>query len=160
MTNLAVEQALKSQGMELVRAAVGDRYVLEELLARGWQLGGEGSGHLLMLDRHTTGDGIVAALQVLELIVRHERSLAEQLRDVTLYPQTLINVKLPPGLDWKSHAGFAAARESVDQRLNGHGRVLIRPSGTEPVLRIMVEHAEAAKGEALAHELQHALTAA
>jgi len=157
MTNLAVEQALRQQGIDFVRAAVGDRYVLEELLARGWQLGGEGSGHLLMLDRHTTGDGIVAALQVLELIVRREQSLAEQLAGIHLYPQTLLNVKLPPGLDWRSHAGFTAARESVEQRLDGQGRVLIRPSGTEPVLRIMVEHAEAAKGEALAQELQSAL---
>lgn len=157
MTNLAVEQALKHMGIDLVRAAVGDRYVLEELLARGWQLGGEGSGHLLLLDRHTTGDGIVAALQVLELIVRRGQNLAEQLKDLRLLPQTLVNVRLPAGLDWKSHAGFAQARQAVEQRINGSGRVLIRPSGTEPVLRIMVEHPQASAGEAMANELQQAL---
>jgi phosphoglucosamine mutase len=157
MTNLAVEKAIRAQGMEFVRAAVGDRYVLEELLARGWQLGGEGSGHLLLLDRHTTGDGIVSALQMLELVVRTGRSLAEQLQAVQLYPQTLLNVKLPAGLDWKAHAGFTQARAEAEGRINGSGRVLIRPSGTEPVLRIMVEHPEAAQGEALAGLLKRAL---
>ncbi len=157
MTNLAVEQALRAQGMEFVRAAVGDRYVLEELLARGWQLGGEGSGHLLLLDRHTTGDGIIAALQMLELVVRTGRSLAEQLQSVQLFPQTLVNVKLPPGLDWKTHDGFGKARAEVEQRIDGSGRVLIRPSGTEPVLRIMVEHADRRIGENLARHIANAL---
>ena len=157
MTNLAVEQAIKAQGLEFVRAAVGDRYVLEELLARGWQLGGEGSGHILLLDRHTTGDGVVAALQMLELVVRTGKSLAEQLVAVSLYPQTLLNVKLPPGLDWKTHPGFAQARAAAESSLNGSGRVLIRPSGTEPVLRIMVEHADAQVGEQTARELADSL---
>jgi phosphoglucosamine mutase len=157
MTNLAVEQAIKAQGLEFVRAAVGDRYVLEELLARGWQLGGEGSGHLLLLDRHTTGDGIVAALQMLELVVRTGRTLAEQLTAVRLLPQTLLNVKLPPGLDWKTHAGFARARAEAERSMNGSGRVLIRPSGTEPVLRIMVEHVDVHLGEQMARQLADAL---
>ncbi len=157
MTNLAVEQALRAQGMEFVRAAVVDRYVLEELLARGWQLGGEGSGHLLLLDRHTTGDGIIAALQMLELVVRTGRSLAEQLQSVQLFPQTLVNVKLPPGLDWKTHDGFGKARAEAEQRIDGSGRVLIRPSGTEPVLRIMVEHPDAAHGQQVAAQLRSAL---
>jgi phosphoglucosamine mutase len=157
MTNLAVEKALQAQGMEFVRAAVGDRYVLEELLARGWQLGGEGSGHMLLLDRHTTGDGIVAALQMLELVVRTGRSLGEQLQAVQLYSQTLLNVKLPAGLDWKNHAGFAQARAAAEGMVNGSGRVLIRPSGTEPVLRIMVEHPEQAQGEKVAAALKSAL---
>lgn len=157
MTNLAVEKALRSQGIEFVRAAVGDRYVLEELLARGWQLGGEGSGHLLLLDRHTTGDGIVAALQMLELVVRTGRSLSEQLQDLRLYSQTLVNVSLPPELDWKNHSGFARARAAVQQQIDGSGRVLIRPSGTEPVLRIMVEHVDPTHGEQLAAALSAAL---
>jgi phosphoglucosamine mutase len=157
MTNLAVEQAILSQGLEFVRAAVGDRYVLEELLARGWQLGGEGSGHLLLLDRHTTGDGIVAALQMLELVVRTGKCLAEQLTAVRLFPQTLLNVKLPPGMDWKTHTGFARARAEAERSMNGSGRVLIRPSGTEPVLRIMVEHPEQAQGENMARKLADAL---
>lgn len=157
MTNLAVEQAIRAQGMQFVRAAVGDRYVLEELLARGWQLGGEGSGHLLLLDRHTTGDGIVSALQMLELVVRTGRGLAEQLRAVRLYPQALLNVKLPPGLDWASHGGFSRARAEAEQRINGAGRVLIRPSGTEPVLRIMVEHPDEVQGQQVAAQLRTAL---
>lgn len=157
MTNLAVEKALEQQGMEFVRAAVGDRYVLEELLARGWQLGGEGSGHMLLLDRHTTGDGIVAALQMLELVVRTGRSLGEQLQAVQLFSQTLLNVKLPPGLDWKSHAGFAQARAEAEHQINGSGRILIRPSGTEPVLRIMVEHPEQEQGARVASALKSAL---
>ncbi|MGC8507197.1 MAG: phosphoglucosamine mutase [Thiomonas sp.] len=157
MTNLAVEKALKAQGIEFIRAAVGDRYVLEELLARGWQLGGEGSGHMLLLDRHTTGDGIVAALQMLELVVRTGRSLGEQLQAVQLYSQTLLNVKLPAGLDWKSHAGFAQARAAAEGQINGSGRVLIRPSGTEPVLRIMVEHADPDEAQRHADALRVAL---
>ena len=158
MTNLAVEQAIRAQGMEFVRAAVGDRYVLEELLTRGWQLGGEGSGHLLLLDRHTTGDGIIAALQILELVVRTGKSLSNQLAAVRLYPQTLLNVKLPPGLDWRMHDGFARARSEAEKRINGRGRVLVRPSGTEPVLRIMVEHQEAHVGERTARELAESLS--
>ena len=97
MTNLGVELALRERGVEVVRAQVGDRYVLEELLARGWLLGGEGSGHLLSLDRHTTGDGIVSALMVLQAAVRSGRPLAALLEGVRLYPQTLINVRLKPG---------------------------------------------------------------
>ena len=157
MSNLAVEQALRGAGIEFVRAAVGDRYVLEELLARGWQLGGEGSGHLLLLDRHTTGDGIVAALQLLELVVRRGRSLAEQLAAVQLYPQTLVNVRLGAGVDWRGHAGFTQACEDAQRVLDGGGRLLIRPSGTEPVLRIMVEHAERQLGERIAHDLAEVL---
>ena len=101
MTNMAVEVALKNLGVPLVRARVGDRYVLEELLARGWLLGGEGSGHLLALDKHTTGDGLISALQVLQACVRSGLSLAQLLADVTLYPQTLINVRLAPGQSWR-----------------------------------------------------------
>ncbi|MBU6439501.1 MAG: phosphoglucosamine mutase [Betaproteobacteria bacterium] len=153
MTNLAVEQALAAQGMEFVRAAVGDRYVLEELLARDWKLGGEGSGHMLLLDRHTTGDGIVAALQMLELVVRTGRSLAEQLASLQLLPQTLLNVRMREGLDWRNHESFTRARRDVEARLGEQGRLLVRASGTEPVLRIMVEHPDEKAGQAFAQGL-------
>lgn len=156
MTNMAVEVALKSRGVPFVRAKVGDRYILEELAARGWQLGGEGSGHLLALDRHTTGDGIVSALQVLQAIRRTGSSLAELLSGVTLFPQTLINVRLADGSDWKKNATLAAAQERITRELGGEGRVLIRASGTEPVLRVMVEARDAALARRSAEQLAEA----
>ncbi len=149
MTNMAVEVALRDRGVEFVRAKVGDRYVLEELSARGWQLGGEGSGHLLALDKHTTGDGIVSALLVLQAVSRSGRSLARLLEGVRLFPQTLVNVRLRPGTDWQSSPAFLRARDEVAAALGGNGRVLIRASGTEPLVRVMVEArdpAEAAHG--------------
>src|SRR6185503_18818874 len=133
MTNKAVEVALKAQGIEFVRAKVGDRYVLEALEKRRWLLGGEGSGHLLALDRHTTGDGIVSALLALQAVCRSGRSLAEQLKDVTLFPQTLINVRLQPGVDWTRNTALADVQAEVRGELGENGRVLIRPSGTEPL---------------------------
>lgn len=139
MTNLAVESALRQLGADFVRARVGDRYVLEELLARGWTLGGEGSGHLLALDRHTTGDGIISALQVLQAACRSGVSLADQLRSVTLCPQVLLNVRLRDGQDWKQNTALRRAQVDVEAELGASGRVLIRPSGTEPLLRVMVE---------------------
>ena len=139
MTNMAVELALRELGVEFVRAKVGDRYVLEELAARGWQLGGEGSGHLLALDKHTTGDGIVSALLVLQAATRTGRSIAQLLEGVTLFPQTLINVRLQAGTDWKANRELAEAESAVKKELGNQGRVLIRPSGTEPLVRVMVE---------------------
>lgn len=139
MTNMAVELALQNRGIDFVRAKVGDRYVLEELVCRGWQLGGEGSGHLIALDRHTTGDGIVSALQVLQAVARSGKSLVDWLGGVSLFPQCLINVRLQPGQDWKGNPKLADAQKTVLTLLNGRGRVLIRPSGTEPLLRVMVE---------------------
>ena len=156
MTNMAVEVALKSRGVPFVRAKVGDRYILEELAARGWQLGGEGSGHLLALDRHTTGDGIVSALQILQAIRRTGQSLADLLSGVTLFPQTLINVRLAEGSDWKKNAALAAAQERITRELGGEGRVLIRASGTEPVLRVMVEARDAAVARRSAEQLAEA----
>jgi len=153
MTNLGVEQALRGRGVDFVRASVGDRYVLEELLKRGWQLGGEGSGHLLVLDRHTTGDGIVSALMVLEAIVRSGRQLADLLAGVDLFPQTLINVRLKPGDDWTANRALADRRAEVDRELGASGRVLIRPSGTEPVVRVMVEARDAAQSKRCAEQL-------
>jgi phosphoglucosamine mutase len=157
MTNLAVELALKARGVALMRAKVGDRYVLEELHARSWLLGGEGSGHLLALDKHTTGDGIVSALQVLEAIRRSGRSLAELLAGVALFPQTLINVRLGPGVDWKASPRLASEHERVLAELGDGGRVLIRPSGTEPLVRVMVEAREAALAQGCAQRLANAL---
>jgi phosphoglucosamine mutase len=160
MTNLAVEQALGRIGVELVRAKVGDRYVLEELAARGWHLGGESSGHLLALDRHTTGDGIVSALQIFQAIRRSGRPLAALLEGVTLFPQTMINVRLAAGSDWRANERLAREREAVDRDLADTGRVLIRPSGTEPVLRVMVESRDAALGRRCAERLAEAAVAA
>ncbi|AOY93460.1 phosphoglucosamine mutase [Cupriavidus sp. USMAA2-4] len=157
MTNMAVELAFQRMGIGFVRAKVGDRYVLEELHKRGWTLGGEGSGHLLCLDRHSTGDGIVSALQVLAALRRSGRPLAELLGGVALFPQTLINVRVEKGFDWQSHAGLQAARARVEPELEGRGRVLIRASGTEPVVRVMVEAEQADAAERAAQALAQAL---
>ncbi len=153
MTNMAVELALHRRDIPLVRAKVGDRYVLEELTERGWQLGGEGSGHLLVLDRHTTGDGIVSALQVMQALHHGRTSLAELLREVELFPQTLLNVRLAEGVDWRRNARMAAAQDEVTRELGDQGRVLIRASGTEPVLRVMVESAHAEQSKAMAERI-------
>jgi phosphoglucosamine mutase len=157
MTNMAIEVALRARGVELVRAKVGDRYVLEELEKRGWLLGGEGSGHLLALDKHTTGDGLISALQVLEASVRSGRSVAQMLEGVTLFPQTLLNVRLQAGQDWKKNQALKSETIRVESELQGIGRVLIRPSGTEPVLRVMVEARDAAQARAAAERLARAV---
>lgn len=159
MTNMAVEVALKQQGVEFVRAKVGDRYVLEALNARGWQIGGEGSGHLLALDKHTTGDGIVSALQVLQSCVRSGKTLAAQLSTLTLFPQVLINVRLAPDQDWKSNHLLAQTQAEVEQLLGETGRVLIRASGTEPLLRVMVEARDATQASLCAQKLVDAVKA-
>jgi phosphoglucosamine mutase len=159
MTNMAVELALRRRDIPLVRAKVGDRYVLEELAERGWHLGGEGSGHLLVLDRHTTGDGIVSALQVMQALRRSRCGLAELLREVVLFPQTLLNVRLAEGVDWRRNARLAVAQDEVTRELGDQGRVLIRPSGTEPVLRVMVESAYAEQSRAMAERIAATLRA-
>jgi len=157
MTNMAVELALQARDVPFVRAKVGDRYVLEELTQRQWLLGGEGSGHLIALDRHTTGDGIVSALQVLQAVVRSRRSLADWLSDVALFPQRLINVRLAPGQDWKSSQALKQMQADVEKELAGRGRVLIRASGTEPLLRLMVEAPQQAQADQLCERLAQAL---
>ena len=139
MTNLAVENAFKKLNIPFARANVGDRYVLELLQQKGWQLGGEGSGHILCLDKHTTGDGIISALQVLHALRESGGALAEQMRGVPLYPQLLINVKVPKGFDFRTSARIKAAQAEAEQDMDGSGRVLLRASGTEPLLRVMVE---------------------
>ena len=156
MTNMAVEVALKSRGVKFVRAKVGDRYVLEELHRHHWLLGGEGSGHLLVLDRQTTGDGLVSALQVLQACVRSGKSMAQLLDGIELFPQVLINVRLQPDQDWKSNAGLQAAIAAAEAELGQTGRVLIRASGTEPLLRVMVEARDAAQAQQLAGRMAEA----
>ena len=160
MTNLGLEQALGREGIALERAAVGDRYVLERMLAKRWLLGGENSGHLLCLDKHTTGDGIIAALAVLRALVEQARTLAEVTRGVQLFPQRLINVRVPRGYDWKGNAAICAAQADTVAALGESGRVLLRPSGTEPVLRVMVEACEVSLAERHARALADAVEAA
>ena len=148
MTNYGLEARLNVLGIPFERADVGDRYVLEQLKQRGWLYGGESSGHLLCLDSHTTGDGIIAGLQVLAALRRTGSTLAGWIGDLRMYPQKMINVPLPVGVDWSTHPGLRAARDRVEAILAGRGRVLIRASGTEPKLRLMVE----AEDESLASQ--------
>jgi phosphoglucosamine mutase len=153
MTNLAVELALKERGVQFVRAKVGDRYVLEALEKHNWLLGGEGSGHLLALDKHSTGDGLISALQVLQACVRSGKKLSKLLEGVSLFPQTLINLRLQPGHDWQSSAALKAMTRSVEAELGNTGRILIRASGTEPLLRVMVEAQDALQAKTCAERL-------
>ncbi|MBI3371888.1 MAG: phosphoglucosamine mutase [Betaproteobacteria bacterium] len=139
MSNLGLEQAFARMRIAFERARVGDRYVLELLRQRGWLYGGENSGHILCLDKHTTGDGIISALQVLAALRESGLSLAELTGDLVMYPQVLVNVRVPSDFDWKKHPAISAAQRDAEAGMNGRGRVLLRPSGTEPVLRVMVE---------------------
>jgi phosphoglucosamine mutase len=139
MTNMAVELAIKAKNIEFVRSKVGDRYVLEVLQEKKWLLGGEGSGHLLALDKHTTGDGLISALQVLQACVATGQTMAELLSEVVLFPQVLINVRLGKDQNWQANAQLAQAIQEVEAELGQTGRVLIRASGTEPLVRVMVE---------------------
>jgi phosphoglucosamine mutase len=153
MTNMAVELAIKGLGVDFVRAKVGDRYVLEQMQQRGWLLGGEGSGHLLCLDKHTTGDGIVSALQVLSALRRNGKSLDQCFDNLQLFPQVLINVRVPADFDWQNNAALARETKQVSEELEGKGRVLIRASGTEPLIRVMVEASDASMANAMARRL-------
>ena len=155
MTNLAMELALGKQGIAFGRAKVGDRYVLEMLGAEGWQLGGESSGHILCLDKHSTGDGIISSLQVLTALATLNRDLACICRDWQPFPQTMINVRLTPKMDWK--AASQATLRDAEQALAGRGRVVLRPSGTEPVVRVMVEADAPALAEHWARTIAHAI---
>ncbi|KPF68214.1 phosphoglucosamine mutase [beta proteobacterium AAP99] len=157
MSNFGLEAAFRSAGVGFERAKVGDRYVLERLSERGWLYGGESSGHLIFLDRHSTGDGTIAALQVLAAMRDQGRTLAELVAPVRLMPQVLKNVRLPAGFDWKTHAPLRDAQAAVEAQLGQGGRVLIRPSGTEPLLRLMVEAEEAQRAESLCAQLAASL---
>ena len=163
MSNLGFEHALGRLGIALGRAKVGDRYVLEMMQEKAWLFGGENSGHIICLDRHTTGDGIIAALQVLAALRATGETLAEACADLTLYPQKLINVKMPAGFDWAADAGIKAAVKTAEATLDGKGRVLLRPSGTEPLLRVMVEGRESTvvlgQAEAIAGAVRQAFGA-
>jgi phosphoglucosamine mutase len=139
MTNMAVEVALKRKGVAFIRSKVGDRYVLEALQENAWLLGGEGSGHLLALDKHTTGDGLISALQVLQACVATGQTMAQLLSEVQLFPQVLINVRIAKDQKWQDNPQLASAIQEVELQLADTGRVLIRASGTEPLVRVMVE---------------------
>ena len=160
MSNLGFEHALGRLGITLGRAKVGDRYVLELMQDKGWLFGGENSGHIICLDRHSTGDGIIAALQVLAALRATGETLAEACVDMSLYPQKLINVKMPAGFDWAGAEGIKLAVKAAESALDGSGRVLLRPSGTEPLLRVMVEGRDAAlvtgQAEAIAGAVRQA----
>lgn len=153
MTNMALEVAFKQMNVGFARAKVGDRYVLEVMKERGWILGGEGSGHLLCLDKHTTGDGIVSALQVLSALKRSGHSLQQCASELVLFPQTLVNVRVAPGFNWLDKPAMVAEKALVEQELGDNGRVLIRASGTEPLIRVMVEAKDAGDAATMARRI-------
>jgi len=153
MSNFGLETVCRSRNIPFVRAAVGDRYVMGELVERGWDLGGETSGHIICLDKLTTGDGTIAALQVLAAMVRVGRSLAELKSGMTLFPQTMINVRMARRFDPKSSTAVQDAVRAAERELQGQGRVVLRPSGTEPVIRVMVEGADSAQVARLTQEI-------
>jgi phosphoglucosamine mutase len=157
MTNLAFEKALAKLAVPFARAKVGDRYVLELMLEKKWQLGGENSGHIICLDKHTTGDGIVSALQVLTAMRESGRTLAQLTADLVMFPQVLVNVEVPRGFDWQNHRAIMEAQSEAERKLDGKGRVLLRPSGTEPVVRVMVEGEPRAAIESAAQAIADAV---
>ncbi len=159
MTNLGLEQALGRMGIDFARARVGDRYVLEMLRAKGWRYGGENSGHILCLDCHSTGDGTISALQVLAAMCRAGATLAQACAGLELFPQALINVPIRRDFDWRSDRSLQRANEEAERTLGDAGRVLIRPSGTEPLLRVMVEAREAELAQRTAQRLADAVRA-
>ena len=156
MTNMAMELALQAQGVAFCRAKVGDRYVLEQLHQRGWLIGGEASGHILCMDKHNTGDGIISALQVLAALHTLKQDLATVCADWQPYPQTMINVRIQKGQDWQSVSKEALA--AVEKELEGKGRVVLRASGTEPVVRVMVEARQADWAQQGAERIAAAIT--
>lgn len=153
MTNLALEHALGKMNIPFARAAVGDRYVVEMLNTKGWLFGGENSGHILVLDRHSTGDGLVAALQVLAAMRQSGEDLKSLLGGLSLYPQKLINVPVSKGFSWKEDPEIMAGLAMVESEISGRGRVLLRASGTEPLLRVMVEGDDAVLVQSAAEKL-------
>lgn len=157
MTNMGLELALEQSGLRLARAKVGDRYVKELMVAEGWSLGGESSGHIICGNLSTTGDGVIAALQVLAAVVASGRSLSQLTSGFTPLPQVLVNVRIKKGFDIAAHQAINDACERVEQALIGRGRLLLRPSGTEPVIRVMVEGDETLAIDSLANEVAEAI---
>lgn len=153
MSNFGLELALREMGVDFTRAKVGDRYVMEQLDANGWLLGGESSGHIVCLDKTTTGDGIVSALQVLAVMVAQGKSLSDLRHGMTKMPQKMINVRLPDKRDVMGNASVQGAVREVESQLSGRGRVLLRPSGTEPLIRVMVEGSDAEEVATLCRQL-------
>ncbi|USE39594.1 phosphoglucosamine mutase [Endozoicomonas sp. SCSIO W0465] len=153
MTNLGMEKALEAAGIPFARAKVGDRYVNELLIANDWQLGGESSGHIICRDASTTGDGIVSALKVLKAMQTAGQSLSEMVGAITLYPQVMINVRVQNKRDTDGIPGIVDAVKKAEREMAGKGRVLLRPSGTEPVIRVMVEGEDGAQVKAQAEQL-------
>ncbi|WP_298602446.1 phosphoglucosamine mutase [Zoogloea sp.] len=160
MSNLGFEHAVGRLGLPFARAKVGDRYVLEMMHANGWKLGGENSGHIICLDRHTTGDGIIAGLQVLAALRQQGKKLEDMCADLVFYPQKLVNVPIKAGFAWADSAAIADAVKAATAELADKGRVLLRPSGTEPLLRVMVEGEDGALVDRLAHGLAEVVKAA
>jgi phosphoglucosamine mutase len=153
MSNLGLEHALKHKNIEFRRAAVGDRYVLEMLKNHGWLLGGESSGHIICLDRTTTGDAIVSALQVMAVLVEQSQTLAEAKQGMAKYPQTLVNVPVDRKIDLDTCNGIKQAVSDAEGQLADSGRVLLRPSGTEPLIRVMVEGVDGPQVKMLAEQI-------
>jgi len=160
MTNLALEHKLAAMNIPFARAKVGDRYVLELLNQNGWQLGGENSGHILTLDKHSSGDGIIAALQVLHAVIQSSKTLGQLRAELTLYPQVLINVKTAKKINLATHAEIQASVQAAELELANRGRVLLRASGTEPKIRVMVEGENQQQVQALAEKIAQVVTAA
>jgi phosphoglucosamine mutase len=160
MSNLGFEHAVARLGLPFARAKVGDRYVLEMMHERGWTLGGENSGHIICLQRHTTGDGIIAGLQVLAALLQEGATLKEMCSDLMFYPQRLVNVPMKAGFAWSSNTQITEAVQVATSELDGSGRVLLRPSGTEPLLRVMVEGCDADKVDRIAHGLAEVVRSA
>ena len=157
MSNMSLEIALKMLGVPFVRANVGDRYVLEKMVEHGWTLGGENSGHIIIADKNTTGDGIIASLAVLSAMVQHRLSLNELASAVKLFPQVLINVRFAGGANPLESEAVKAVAADVEKRLEGKGRILLRKSGTEPLIRVMVECEDGALAKQCAEEIAEAV---
>ena len=159
MSNMSLEIALKMLGVPFVRANVGDRYVLEKMVEHNWMLGGENSGHIIIADKNTTGDGIIASLAVLSAMVQHRLSLNELASAVKLFPQVLINVRFAGGANPLESEAVKAVAADVEKRLEGKGRILLRKSGTEPLIRVMVECEDGALAKQCAEEIAEAVKA-
>ncbi|NYA26749.1 phosphoglucosamine mutase [Haemophilus haemolyticus] len=157
MSNMSLEIALKMLGVPFLRANVGDRYVLEKMVENDWTLGGENSGHIIIADKNTTGDGIVASLAVLAAMAQHKLSLNELASAVKLFPQVLINVRFAGGDNPLESDAVKSVAADVEKRLEGKGRILLRKSGTEPLIRIMVECQDAALAQQCAEEIAEAV---